>query len=105
MVSKLTGGIMERWNRSVLKIRTHQHREPNLKDMTEFVEDEIILMNDPLFSCEALGEFNTKPERHSRQRTSSSYVAKSEDGTDEKGVRSQVEKNWKIVNYVIYIMI
>ena len=46
MVSKLLGGIMERWNRSILKIRRHQHREPNLKDITEFVEDETLLMND-----------------------------------------------------------
>ena len=30
MESKLPRGIMERWNRSVLKIRRHQHREPNL---------------------------------------------------------------------------
>ena len=59
---------MERWNKSVLKIRRYQHREPNLKNITEFVEDEIILMNDLLFSCEALGEFNTKPEQHSRQQ-------------------------------------
>ena len=66
MVSKLPGGIMERWKRSVLKIGSHQHQEPNLKDITEFVEDETILMNDPLFSREALGEFNTKPEQHSR---------------------------------------
>ena len=54
---------MERWNRSILKIRRHQHREPNLKDITEFVEDETILMNDPLFSHEACREFNTKPEQ------------------------------------------
>ena len=66
MVSKLPGGIMERWNRSVFKIRRHQHREHNLKDITEFVEDETVLMNDPLFSHEAFGEFNTKPEQHSR---------------------------------------
>ena len=40
MVSKLPGGIMEQWNRSVLTIRRHQHQEPNLKDIPEFVEDE-----------------------------------------------------------------
>ena len=64
MESKLPRGIMERWNRSVLKIRRHQHREPNLMEITEFVEDETILMNNPLFSREALEELNTKPERH-----------------------------------------
>ena len=92
MVSKLPGGMTDRWNRSVLKIRKHQHREPNLKDITEFVEDETILMNEPLFSLEALGEFNTKTKRHSRQWNTNSYVVKSKDGTDEKGVGTQVEK-------------
>ena len=68
MISKLPGRIMKRWNRSIPKIRRHQHREPNLKDITEFVEDETVLINDPLFFSEALGKFNTRPERHSRQQ-------------------------------------
>ena len=52
------------------------------------------MTNDPLFSREALREFNTKPEPHSRQRNTNSYVVKSEDGTDEKGVRTfQGEQN------------
>ena len=75
MISKLAEGIMARW--TVLKIRKHQHRKPNLNDITDFLEDETILMNDPLLSREALGEFNTKPERHSRQRNTNSYVVKS----------------------------
>ena len=33
MISKLPGRIMKRWNRSIPKIRRHQHREPNLKDI------------------------------------------------------------------------
>ena len=48
--SKLPSGIMERWNREVLKIRRQQHQEPNLEDFTKYVEDEAILMSDPLFS-------------------------------------------------------
>ena len=49
-------------------------------------------MNDPLFSREALGKFNTKPELHSRQQNTNSYVVKSEDGTCEKDMRTHVEK-------------
>ena len=102
MISKLPGRIMKRWNRSIPKIRRHQHREPNLKDITEFVEDETILINDPLFFSEALGKFNTRPERHSRQQNTNSFVVKSEDGADEKDVRTfQGEKkleNWQLCN-------
>ena len=47
--SKLPSDIMERWNRGVLKIRRQQDREPNLEDFTKYVENEAILMNDPLF--------------------------------------------------------
>ena len=63
-----------------------------MNDITEFVEEETILMNDPLFAREALGEFNTKPERHLRQRNTNSYVAKPEDEADEQGVRTQDKK-------------
>ena len=77
---------MERWNRSVLKLRRHQQGEPNLKDITKFVQEETILMNDHLFSCKVLREFNTKPEQHSRQWNTNSYFVKTKEGTDEKVV-------------------
>ena len=84
---------MERWSRSVFKIRRYQHQKPNLKDIIEFAEGEAIIMIDPLFSRETLREFSINPERHIRQRNTNSYVVNSEDGTDEKSERtSQGEK-------------
>ena len=62
LTSKLSSGIIERWNREGLKIRRQQHREPNLEDFTEYVEDEGILMSDPLFSRQALSEYLSKSE-------------------------------------------
>ena len=53
--------------------------------------DKTVLMNNALFSLEALGEFKTKPEQHLRKRNTNSYVVKSEDQTDEKSVRTQDE--------------
>ena len=72
--SELPSGIMERWNREVLKIRRQQHQEPNLKDLTKYVEGEAILMSDPLFSQKALSEsFKTRTfiERRSEKEQSS----------------------------------
>ena len=66
LISKLPGGIMERWNRKVLNIRRCQVREPTLNDMTDFTEEEAILMNDPLFS-EAPADYQTKLEHPVRQ--------------------------------------
>ena len=74
LTSKLPSGIMERWNREVLKIRRQQHQEPNLKDLTKYVEGEAILMSDPLFSQKALSEsFKTRTfiERRSEKEQSS----------------------------------
>ena len=50
LTSKLPSGITERWNREVLMIRRQQHRETNLENFTKYVEDEAILMRDPMFS-------------------------------------------------------
>ena len=64
--SKLPIGIMKRWNREVLKIKRQQHRETNLEDFTKYVEDEAILMSDPLFSRQVLSEYLAKTERSLR---------------------------------------
>ena len=36
-------------------------REPGLTDLTNFIEDEMVLVNDPLFSREAVGQYEEKP--------------------------------------------
>ena len=43
------------------KIRKVQIREPGLIDLTNFIEDEMVLANDPLFSREAVGQYEEKP--------------------------------------------
>ena len=55
----LPGGIIERWNRKVLTIRRCQVREPTLDDMTDFIEEETILMKENKFSREALADYDT----------------------------------------------
>ena len=78
LISKLPGGIMERWNRKVLNIRRCQVREPTLNDMTNFIEEETILMNDPLFSREVLADYHTKLEHPVRQKQIKNYTIKAE---------------------------
>ena len=56
LISKLPGVLMDRWNRNVQNIRRRESREPDLIDFVWFVEEETLLMNDPLFSREALCE-------------------------------------------------
>ena len=49
------------------KIRRHHRKEPGLEDFIMYIEEEIMLMSDPLFSWEALLEFNTVKERPARR--------------------------------------
>ena len=53
LISKLPGVLMDRWNRKVQNIRQRESREPDLIDFVRFVEEETLLMNDPLFLREA----------------------------------------------------
>ena len=50
---------MLRWNRKVLNIGRCQVREPTLDDMTDFIEEETILMKENKFSREALADYDT----------------------------------------------
>ena len=52
ILAKIPGYLQDRWNRNVQKIRKVQMREPGLMDLTNFIEDEMVLVNDPLFSRE-----------------------------------------------------
>ena len=51
---------MDRWNKTVKAIRRKQIRELDLQDSIQFVGKETTLMNDPLFSREALHEYTKK---------------------------------------------
>ena len=45
LVSKLPGGLRDRWNRTVQGIRRSYDREPCLSDFSGFVNEETILVN------------------------------------------------------------
>ena len=57
-----------------------------------FIEEETILMNDSLFSREALADYHTKLEHPVRQRWVKNYPIKAED-ENEKDVRGSLEDN------------
>ena len=55
ILAKIPGYLQDRWNRNVQKIRKVQRREPGLIELTNFIEDEMVIVNVPLFSREAVG--------------------------------------------------
>ena len=56
IASKLPPPCQDKWNRRVIDIRSRFEREPSFKDLLSFVENEMIVASDPLFSKEALKE-------------------------------------------------
>ena len=57
LTSKFPGYVRERWNRKVLSIRRTHKRDPKLFDLLRFVEEQSMLVNDPLFSKERVKFF------------------------------------------------
>ena len=49
LISILPGLLMNRWDRKVQNIRRRELRESDLTNFVQFVEEETLLMNDPLF--------------------------------------------------------
>ena len=54
--------LMDRWNRKVQNIKRKELRKSDLTDFVQFVEEEILLMNDPLLPTEALHEYAGQKE-------------------------------------------
>ena len=71
-----TGLLQDRWNRYVRKIRKNQAREPGLLDLTNSVEDKMNIVHDPLFSGQAVGEYEGKPLKPHQPKKIQSYAIK-----------------------------
>ena len=72
---------MDRWNRKVQNIRRRELREPDLIEFVWFLEEETLLMNDPLFSREALCEYagqNEKEGKAKHKKLKNSYTKSEE---------------------------
>ena len=57
LVPKLPGSLRDRWNRKVQVVRRSFGREPCLSDFASFVHEETTLVNDPIFSKDAVLEY------------------------------------------------
>ena len=60
LLSKLPGQLRDRYNRKVYSIRAKHLREPELKDLINYVDKETTLVSDPLFFKEAVEQYLDK---------------------------------------------
>ena len=79
LLSKLPGGTRDKWSRRVLLIRRKQRKEPGLTDFIDFVNDENLIVNDRVFSKEAVEQYI---EKKTKSRRVATYVS----GSNEKFV-------------------
>ena len=60
LISKLPVPLVDRWNRKVMSFRQIQRKEPKLAELIKFVEQETLLVNDPLYSRDAVKQNSYK---------------------------------------------
>ena len=67
VLSKLPLHLQDRWNRNPLQLRRQCSKGPQLIDLTNCVEDEITLANDPLYSRNAVNQYVNRAPRYSEE--------------------------------------
>ena len=68
--------LQDRWNRNTLLLRRRDSREPTLIDLTNFVVDKMTLVNDLLYSREAVSQYLEKgPTRQGHRGDRSKFRA------------------------------
>ena len=70
LLSKLPGNARDKWSRNVLTIRRRHKREPDLTDFIHFVNDETLIVSDPIFSKEAVEQYSDKKANSRRTKVS-----------------------------------
>ena len=78
LLSKLPGGTRDKWSRRVLLISRKQERKPELADFIDFVNDENLIVNNPVFSKEAVEWYI---DRKKKSRRVATYVSGSKENS------------------------
>ena len=81
--------MKDRWNRLAYNLRTYQERDTEFADLVNFVEEETILITDPMFSGDALDSFMDKAQRSDhRNRGVKTYATKTDITREERKCQS-----------------
>ena len=60
LLSTLPGSVRDKWTRKVLTTQRMGNREPEVADFIQFVNDETLIVTDPVFSKEAAEQYVEK---------------------------------------------
>ena len=73
LLSKLSGNLRDKWVGLVMKVRRKEQREATLCDFIDFISEETMLVNNPLFSKEAIEPYTEK--RSNRQENTKKTIS------------------------------
>ena len=73
LLSKLSGNLRDKWVGLVMKVRRKKQREATLCDFIDFISEETMLVNNPLFSKEAIEPYTEK--RSNRQENTKKTIS------------------------------
>ena len=85
LLSKLPGGTRDKWSMRVLLISRKQEKEDELADFIDFVNDENLIVSDPVFSKEPVEQYIDKKTKSRRVAT---YLSGSKEKFGDLAVRS-----------------
>ena len=91
ILTKIPGSLQDRLNRNVQKIRIVQMREPGLTELANFIEDEMVLVNGPLFSREAFGQYEEKSLKQQSRSTKCKFQTRVLKDTGDSGKRDKAK--------------
>ena len=86
LLSKLPGGLQDRWNRTVYYMRRKSNKEPRLSDLISFIDEETALLNDPLFSRDALAQYQEKKGKNEAKKRFGSFLTKTESNECQRSI-------------------
>ena len=95
LLSKLPGSARDKWSRKALTIRQYQRREPELSDFIKFVDNEALIVRNPLFSKDAVDEYLEKIPNHKRNKISA-FATREQ---SKKGIHIYASTAMEITNY------
>ena len=64
LLSELPGVLLDRWKRRVINMRRNSTMEPSLSDLILFIDEETTILNVPLFSRDAVTQYQEKKEKY-----------------------------------------
>ena len=70
LLSKLPGTSRDKWFKNVLTIRRRQERESSLIDLIQLVNDETLIVSDPIFSTVDVEQYIDKRPNSKRTKVS-----------------------------------